>query len=355
MARAGAVPFWGLLGAVLAIPLLAGPAGAQQPPPQAVRQIKALLAEKAQRTRAQRKVSSQFLEAQRTPPRRTVNSQLLDEQRTPIQQKLNPQLQDALRAPLQKPTAAGTSRLQTTDPDAKNERVMVDIRAEVTPAVLTRIRELGGTVINSVPKYQAIRAQIPLRAVVMLAALDEIRTIRPADEARTRGQVSTLSPASRTRAADAPVTRKDNTSEGDVAHRANSARRTHKVDGTGIGIGVISNGVRSLADRQATDDLPARVTVLPARRAVETKGRRCSRSSTTWRREQSCISRQALEARPGWRRTSRRSARPVPTSSSTTSDTSWKPFFRTASYRKESMRRSLTGVSSSRRAATTAI
>ena len=274
MARAGAVPFWGLLGAVLAIPLLAGPAGAQQPPPQAVRQIKALLAEKAQRTRAQRKVSSQFLEAQRTPPRRTVNRQLLDEQRTPTRQKLNPQLQDALRAPLQKPAAAGTSRLQATDPDiqnereatdpdAKNERVMVDIRAEVTPAVLTRIRELGGTVINSVPKYQAIRAQIPLRAVVMLAALDEIRTIRPADEARTRGQVSTLSPAARTRTADTPVTRKANTSEGDVAHRANSARRTHKVDGTGIGIGVVSNGVRSLADRQASDDLPARVTVLP--------------------------------------------------------------------------------------------
>ena len=272
MARAGAVPFWGLLGAVLAIPLLAGPAGAQQPPPQAVRQIKALLAEKAQRTRAQRKVSSQFLEAQRTPPRRTVNSQLLDEQRTPIQQKLNPQLQDALRAPLQKPTAAGTSRLQTTDPDAKNERVMVDIRAEVTPAVLTRIRELGGTVINSVPKYQAIRAQIPLRAVVMLAALDEIRTIRPADEARTRGQAATHSPASRTRAADAPVTKKDNTSEGDVAHRANSARRTHKVDGTGIGIGVISNGVRSLADRQATDDLPARVTVLPGQEGSGDEG-----------------------------------------------------------------------------------
>ena len=47
MARAGAVPFWGLLGAVLASPMLAGLAGAQQPPPQAVRQIEALLAEKA--------------------------------------------------------------------------------------------------------------------------------------------------------------------------------------------------------------------------------------------------------------------------------------------------------------------
>ena len=251
MARAGAVPFSGLLGAVLAIPLLAGPAGAQQPPPQAVRQIEALLAEKAQRTPAQQKVSSQLLEAQRTPPQRTVNSQLLDEQRTPTQQKLNSQLQDALRAPLQKPTVAGTSRLQATDPDAKNERVMVDIRADVTPTVLKRIRDLGGTVISSVPKYQAIRAQLPLRAMEMLAALDAIRTIRPADEA---------------------VTRKDNTSAGDVAHRANSARRTHSIDGTGIGIGVISNGVRSLADRQTSGDLPARVTVLPGQAGAGDEG-----------------------------------------------------------------------------------
>ena len=171
-----------------------------------------------------------------------MNSQLLDEQRTPTQQKLNSQLQDALRAPLQKPTAAGTSRLQATDPDAKNERVMVDIRTDVTPTVLKRIRDLGGTVISSVPKYQAIRAQLPLRAMERLAALDAIRTIRPADEA---------------------VTRKDNTSEGVGAHRANSARTTHRVDGTGIGIGVLSDGVRSLADRQASGDLPARVAVLP--------------------------------------------------------------------------------------------
>ena len=248
MARAGAVPYRGFLGAVLAIPLLAGPAGAQQPPPQAVRQIEALLAAKAQRTPAQRKVSSQLLEAQRT-----VNSQLLDEQPTPTQRKLNSQLQDALRAPLQKPTAAGTSRLQATDPDAKNEReateadaknerVMVDIRADVTPTVLKRIRDLGGTVISSVPKYRAIRAQLPLAAVGRLAAMAAVQTIRPADEA---------------------VTRKDNTTQGDGAHRANAARTTYGVDGTGIGIGVISNGVRSLADRQASGDLPARVTVLP--------------------------------------------------------------------------------------------
>ena len=71
MARAGVVPFLGLLGAVLAIPLLAGPVGSQQPlaqrggelPVTAVRQIEELLAAKAQRTPAQRKVSSQLLDA----------------------------------------------------------------------------------------------------------------------------------------------------------------------------------------------------------------------------------------------------------------------------------------------------
>ena len=215
------------------------PAGGRLPA-KAVRQIQSLLSAKVRRTPAQRKVSSQLLEARRKPR--------------------------------PKPTVAGSGRLQATDPQAKDERVMVDIRADVTPAVLTRIRELGGTVINSVPKYQAIRAQIPLRAVVRLAALDEVRTIRPADEARTRGQAATLSPASRTRAADAPVTKKDNTSQGDIAHRANSARRTHNVDSTGIGVGVIANGVRSLADRQATDDLPARVTVLPGQEGSGDEG-----------------------------------------------------------------------------------
>ena len=70
MARNGTSPCRGFLGAVLAIPLLAGSVGAQQPtvqaggelPGKAVLQIEALLAAKAQRTPAQRKVSSQLLD-----------------------------------------------------------------------------------------------------------------------------------------------------------------------------------------------------------------------------------------------------------------------------------------------------
>ena len=143
------------------------------------------------------------------------------------------------------------------------EPVTVDIRADVTPQVLDRIRTLGGTVIDSVPKYRSIRAQLPLDAVETLADLDEIQWIRRADKAVTRGTAKRLPPVARTRAIDIPVTRKVNTTQGDVAHQADVARSTHSVDGTGIGIGVLSNGVGFLAARQASGDLPDRVTVLP--------------------------------------------------------------------------------------------
>ena len=223
----------GLFCWLLAILLLAGPVGAQQPPAQvggelpekAVRQIKAMLTAKAQRTDGQRKVSSQLLDA-------AASSQLPDTAVSAQQPR--------------GPAAAAGQQAADLDgspgPEPEPERVTVDIRADVTPVVLARIRTLGGTVIHSVPKYRAIRAQLPLASVARLAELAAVRSIRPADEA---------------------VLRKDDTSEGDAAHRANSARTTHGVDGTGIGIGVISNGVRSLADRQASGDLPARVTVLP--------------------------------------------------------------------------------------------
>ncbi len=233
MAWAGAGPFWGLLGAVLAIQLLVGPVGAQQTSVQAggelavktVRQIEALLAAKAQRTPAQRKVSSQLL-------------------------------------PARQAQGYSVARLQAPVEAAADETVMVDIRADVTPEVLARIRVLGGTVINSVPRYRVIRAQLPLAAVEPLAILDAVQTIRPADEAATRAQATWFPSDIRPDTLKTAVTRADDTSEGDVAHQADLARTTHGVDGAGIGIGVLSNGVATLAARQASGDLPDRVTVL---------------------------------------------------------------------------------------------
>ncbi len=107
-------------------------------------------------------------------------------QRTPAQRKVSSQLLDAYQAVRGQPAA--------------NELVTVDIRADVTPAVLERIRALGGMVINSVPRYRAIRAQLPLAAVESLAAMDAIQSIRAADQAVTRGTPD----AAGTRTVDTP-------------------------------------------------------------------------------------------------------------------------------------------------------
>ena len=193
-------------------------------PLRAVRQIEALLAEKAQRTPSQRKVSSRLLDAGRETSER----------------------------------ATAEPRRDSEETDAPKGLVTVDIRADVTPGVLARIRSLGGIVVNSVPKYRAIRARLPQDALELLAMLEAVRFIRPAEEPVTRQ-------ALRHSALDLAVvaTSKVDTTEGDVAHQANVARQTHSVDGTGIGVGVISDGVDMFADQQATGDVPAQVTVLP--------------------------------------------------------------------------------------------
>ena len=100
-------------------------------------------------------------------------------QRTPAQRKLSSHLLGAV------PPADDVTRPQAPPTDATDAEVTVDIRADVTPAALARIRTLGGTVINSVSKYRAIRARLPLTALEPLARLNAVQFIRPADQAIT--------------------------------------------------------------------------------------------------------------------------------------------------------------------------
>src|SRR4029079_4146382 len=60
-------------------------------------------------------------------------------------------------------------------------------------------------------------------------------------------------------------------SEGDVTHRAFSARGAFHVNGTGIKIGVLSDGVTNLAASQAAGDLGP-VTVLPGQTGTGDEG-----------------------------------------------------------------------------------
>ncbi len=188
-------------------------------PPEFSAQIRALQAEKAARTQAQRKLSSQLLYAAR------------------------------MRRGL--PVAEGISALRTeVEVDAAG-RTLVDLRAQATARLLARIVALGGEVVSQVPAARAIRARLPLDALEALAAEPEVERIRPAGRALTRAT---------------------NVSQGDVAHRAAEARTAFGVDGTGISLGALSDGVDSLASLQASGDLPPGVTVLPGQAGSGSEG-----------------------------------------------------------------------------------
>jgi hypothetical protein len=193
--------------------LAAGMAMAQQPPPnalppQALQQIAAVWAEKTARVGEQRKLASGLLFARR--------------QRQGL------------------PAAAGVLRLPALDIDDR-DRVLVDIDADVTPALLQAITLTGGDIIAAVPRFAAARARVPFQALELLAGRPDVRRIRPAEQ---------------------PIVRKINTSQGDVAHRASTARATFGPTGAGVAVGVLSDGATTLAQRQATGDLPPVVTVL---------------------------------------------------------------------------------------------
>ena len=210
--------------------------------------------------------------------------------RTPEQRKIGSVLLDAARDP------AVPRGLEVDDAG----RVLVDITADVSQALLDRINALGGSVVDNVERYRMVRARLPMEALEALAAEDAVSRIDPADVAATNaeatgprdlevhwssrgslrwaedpsaGQSLPSSDAANHDEAGVPgesdaarseadASAKENTSEGDAAHAAPSARERFGVDGTGIGIGVLSNGVETLADRQATGDLPPHVTVL---------------------------------------------------------------------------------------------
>ncbi len=107
--------------------------------------------------------------------------------RTPAQQKISSRLLYALKESRRRdadPSRAPSLRSSVkVDADGTT---LVDIKAEVTDAVLARIEAFGGTVINSFAQHQAIRARMPLNQVEALASMPQVIFIRPAAEMSTR-------------------------------------------------------------------------------------------------------------------------------------------------------------------------
>jgi hypothetical protein len=171
--------------------------------------------------------------------------------RTQIQKKMDSQLIYAAKMEKGEPVANGVPTLKIElDRDA-SDRVLVDIKAEVSDELLKAITTGGGQVVNSFKEYSAIRAKIRLAQAEELAGRQDVTYIEPA--ARAVSNVGSV------------------TSEGDIAHRANVARTTYSVDGTGVKVGVLSDSVDHLAESQASNDLGP-VTVLDGQSGVPANG-----------------------------------------------------------------------------------
>ena len=100
--------------------------------------------------------------------------------RTPAQRKIDSQLLQALSR--RRGESGGLpSELRL---DAKG-RALVDISADVTPRLISKIRRLGGAVVSQHEAHKTVRARVRLEKLEALAALKEVRFIMPAAEATT--------------------------------------------------------------------------------------------------------------------------------------------------------------------------
>ncbi len=105
----------------------------------------------------------------RTPAQRKINSQLLYE----IYRRRGEAARKAI------PPAATSLNI---DPKG---RVLIDVRAEVTPALQKTIRALDGAIISTSAEHRSIIARVPLLKLEQLAEDAAVKFIEPAAEART--------------------------------------------------------------------------------------------------------------------------------------------------------------------------
>ena len=98
------------------------------------------------------------------PFREIVAIQKEKENRTPVQRKIDSHLVHHLKARRGQlpPVLAGLPSHVKFEADG---RVLVDIDADVTVALLRQIESSGGTIVASVPRFHSVRAQVQLEAV----------------------------------------------------------------------------------------------------------------------------------------------------------------------------------------------
>ncbi len=172
---------------------------------------------------------------------------------TAIQKKIDSRLylgmlherQDARLAPLT------SYHFLTADADG---RVLVSLALSDPAArarVVASVAALGGVVVHSAAGQSLVLARVRLRDLETIAAVPGVQRVR---------QPAPMVP-------DAI-----NVSEGVAAHGADEAAAFFGVTGSGVKVGVISNGCDSLGSLQGSGDLPPSVTILPGQAGSGNEG-----------------------------------------------------------------------------------
>jgi hypothetical protein len=103
--------------------------------------------------------------------------------RTPAQQKIDSRLLDEIDRRQGKPTRNTLPPDQTLLKIDLDGRALVDIRAEVTPALRETLIALKGTIVTTSTEYRSIVAWLPLLKLEEVASDPAVHSIRPAPQA----------------------------------------------------------------------------------------------------------------------------------------------------------------------------
>jgi len=133
-----------------------------------------------------------------------------------------------------------TNFLYQVDREARL-RVTISYNGSIEP-VLDRIRQASGEIEALNEQFRSVVAWIPFQALTDIAAQESVLNIKETE----RGHLRTGSV----------------TSEGDTIHNTDVVRTYIGADGSGITVGVISDGVTNRASAQATGDLPLSINVI---------------------------------------------------------------------------------------------
>ncbi len=213
--------------------------------------------------------------------------------RTPGQKKMDSRLIYASKMGRGERVAIGVDTLDVGLDIDEEGKVIIDITAEVNASLLSKLKIAGAKIITSVPQYRTVQVRVSIDAVETIANYPEVIYVqskqdpifwqeppspdnkrvvdpdhlsrtRPGFEERERIISKKIALALNNFQLDSYTSANGGVrkSEADKTHKADLSRNTYGFDGTGIKIGVLSNGVRNLAAAQASGDLGP-VTVLP--------------------------------------------------------------------------------------------